>query len=123
MDKLKERLQDPKGFSSYKAIWQWVREQGVEVAYTTVHRIVRSELKAQLKVPRPRHHKQHPQAIETFKKNRMRLIGLKISFLFVSLHTVLNSIRLSDCGSTLNHRLNGNVSRIWKHYVNEFRNC
>ena len=68
MEKLKERLQDPRGVSSYKEIWQWLREQGVEVGYSTVHRIVRYQLKAKLKVPRPRHHKQHPQAIEQFKQ-------------------------------------------------------
>ena len=68
MEKLKERLQDPRGVSSYKEIWQWLREQGVEIGYSTVHRIVRYQLKAKLKVPRPRHHKQHHQAIEQFKQ-------------------------------------------------------
>lgn len=69
MEKLEERLQQPQGFSSYKEIWQWLRqEQGIEIAYKTVHRIVRYELQAKLKVPRPRHRKQHPQAIEQFKK-------------------------------------------------------
>ena len=58
MDRLKARLAEPTGFPSYKAIWQWLRtECKVEVEYNTVHRIVRYELNAKLKVPRPRHHK------------------------------------------------------------------
>ena len=40
----------------------------MEVEYNTVHRIVRYELNAKLKVPRPRHHKQAPGAVEQFKK-------------------------------------------------------
>jgi len=70
MDRLKARLAEPTGFPSYKAIWQWLRtECKVEVEYNTVHRIVRYELNAKLKVPRPRHHKQAPGAVEQFKKN------------------------------------------------------
>ena len=67
MDRLKARLAEPTGFPSYKAIWQWLRtECKVEVEYNTVHRIVRYELNAKLKVPRPRHHKQAPGAVEQF---------------------------------------------------------
>ncbi|WNC60499.1 helix-turn-helix domain-containing protein [Thermosynechococcus sp. QS41] len=43
MAQLQERLQDPSGFDSYKAIVQWLRqEHQLEVAYPTVHRIVRN---------------------------------------------------------------------------------
>ncbi|MGD1862339.1 MAG: hypothetical protein ACFB0E_20515 [Leptolyngbyaceae cyanobacterium] len=40
----------------------------VEVDYKTVYRIVRYELNAKLKVPRPRHHKQARGAIKQFKE-------------------------------------------------------
>jgi transposase len=69
MERLQARLAEPNGFPSYKAIWQWLRQEcQVEVDYKTVHRIVRYELNAKLKVPRPRHHKQAPGAVEQFKK-------------------------------------------------------
>jgi transposase len=69
MAQLQARLAEPTGFSSYQAIWQWLRQEcQVEVDYKTVYRIVRYELNAKLKVPRPRHHKQAPGAIEQFKK-------------------------------------------------------
>lgn len=69
MERLKARLAEPTGFPSYKAIWQWLRQEcQVEVDYKTVHRVVRYELNAKLKVPRPRHHKQASGAAEQFKK-------------------------------------------------------
>lgn len=69
MAQLQARLAEPTGFSSYQAIWQWLRQEcQVTVDYKTVYRIVRYELNAKLKVPRPRHHKQAPGAIEQFKK-------------------------------------------------------
>ncbi|WKT81928.1 hypothetical protein QYC27_03790 [Thermosynechococcus sp. PP45] len=43
MPQLQKRLQDPSGFDSYKAIVQLLRqEHQLEVAYPTVHRIVRN---------------------------------------------------------------------------------
>ena len=69
MEQLQARLAEPTGFPSYKAIWQWLRQEcHIEVEYKTVYRIVRYELNAKLKVPRPRHHKQAPGAVEQFKK-------------------------------------------------------
>ncbi len=69
MERLKVLLAEPIGFLSYKAIWQWLRQEcQVEVEYKTVYRIVRYELNAKLKVPRPRHYKQAPGAVEQFKK-------------------------------------------------------
>jgi transposase len=53
---LRERLARPQGFASYKAIWQWLRQEyGLTIAYKTVHRFVRYTLRAQLKVPRKSH--------------------------------------------------------------------
>jgi transposase len=50
---LRERLAQPQGFASYKAIWHWLRhEYGLAIAYKTVHRFVRHTLRAKLKVPR-----------------------------------------------------------------------
>lgn len=68
MTLLKEKLSQRQGFQSYQSITEWLKEQGVQIAYKTVHRIVRYELQAKLKVPRPRHYKQNPEAKETFKK-------------------------------------------------------
>ncbi|YCO46937.1 helix-turn-helix domain-containing protein [Thermosynechococcus sp. FA-CM-4201] len=69
MAQLQERLQDPSGFDNYSAIVQWLRqEHQLEVAYLTVHRIVRYELGAKLKVPRSRHQQQALGETEDFKK-------------------------------------------------------
>jgi transposase len=53
---LRERLAQPEGFASYKAIWQWLQhDYSVPIAYKTVHRFVRYTLRAKLKVPRKSH--------------------------------------------------------------------
>ena len=58
MEKLKKRLSKPEGFGSYKEIQQWLAEEhGVELPYSTVHEIVRYELEAKPKTPRPSHPK------------------------------------------------------------------
>ena len=50
---LRDRLSQPHGFASYKAIWQWLRQEyGLSIAYKTVHKFVRYTLRAKLKVPR-----------------------------------------------------------------------
>ena len=55
---LRDRLAQPQGFASYKAIWQWLRQEyGLAIAYKTVHRLVRDTLRAKLKVPRKSHRK------------------------------------------------------------------
>ena len=57
-EQLKERLAEPEGFGSYTGIQQWLEEEhDVEIPYTTLHRIVRYELGAKLKTPRPSHPK------------------------------------------------------------------
>lgn len=58
MGQLKDRLSKPEGPSSYKEIQRWLAEEHeLELPYTTVHRIVRYELEAKLKTPRPSHPK------------------------------------------------------------------
>lgn len=58
MKALKRRLSEPEGFGSYKEIQRWLaEEQDLELPYSTVHKIVRYDLGAKLKVPRPSHPK------------------------------------------------------------------
>jgi transposase len=53
---LRDRLTQPHGVASYKAIWQWLQQAyGVPIAYKTVHKFVRYTLRAKLKVPRKSH--------------------------------------------------------------------
>jgi transposase len=67
--RLQQRLSQPEGFHSYGEVHKWLeKECGVKAAYKTVHKLVRYKLQAKLKVPRPRSLKQHPQALEQFKK-------------------------------------------------------
>ena len=55
---LKARLATPTGFAGYLEVQQWLREaHGLELRYKTVHGIVRYQLHAKLKRPRPRHAK------------------------------------------------------------------
>jgi hypothetical protein len=55
---LKTRLATPTGFASYLDVQRWLREEfALEVPYKTLHGIVRYQLKAKLKRPRPRHGK------------------------------------------------------------------
>ncbi len=70
IEKLKEELQNPEGFQSYGEIQLWLSTCfDIDVAYRTVHELVRYKLKAKLKVPRPLHIKQNREAKENFKKN------------------------------------------------------
>ena len=58
MEQLKNRLSEPEGFGSYKEIQQWLADScSVDLPYTTVHRIVRYDLEAKPKAPRPSHPK------------------------------------------------------------------
>jgi len=69
VSRLKERLKQPQGFSSYGQVQQWLEQEcGVSAAYHTVHSLVRYKLQAKLKKPRPKSRKQNPQAVEQFKK-------------------------------------------------------
>jgi transposase len=58
---LQTRLASPSGFASYGAIQQWLREEfALAIPYKTLHGIVRYQLKAKLKRPRPSHAKKTP---------------------------------------------------------------
>ncbi len=53
---LKKRLQEPKGFSSYKEIQHWLYENwALSINYMTLHKIVRYRLGAKPKVARKSH--------------------------------------------------------------------
>jgi transposase len=72
--RLQQRLSQPEGFHSYGEVHKWLEQEcGVKAAYKTVHKLVRYRLQAKLKVPRPRSLKQHPQALEQFKKTSAQL--------------------------------------------------
>ena len=72
-ERLKAELAKESGFGSYQEIQAWLaRECGLELEYKTVHKIVRYDLKAKLKRPRPVSVKQTPGAVETFKKTLLK---------------------------------------------------
>jgi transposase len=55
---LKEQLQTPAGFASYGHIRTWLAEQPqVQLSYASVYALVRGELRAKPKRPRPSHEK------------------------------------------------------------------
>lgn len=55
---LQQRLNDPRGFSSYVEVQQWLDDEyGLRIPYSSVYRWVRYEIKAKLKRPRPEHPK------------------------------------------------------------------
>ena len=67
---LEEELKAGKGFSSYGAIVEWLKEEhGQDIEYATVYAWVRYRLGAKLKVPRPQSHKQDEKLVSEFKKN------------------------------------------------------
>lgn len=69
LEKLKARLAQPEGFHSYGEIQQWLEQTcQLTVEYGTLYRVVRYELKAKLKVPRPRARQQDPQKLNAFQK-------------------------------------------------------
>lgn len=65
---LKEKLKESSGFASYIDVRSWVKqEHGIEVPYSTLHKIVRRELQAKLKVPRKSHKEQDEKEIADFR--------------------------------------------------------
>ena len=71
--KLQEALSQETGFRSYKEIQQWLKlECDLELEYKTVHKIVRYDMGAKLKRPRPCSVKQAAGAVETFKKTSLK---------------------------------------------------
>ena len=72
---LEEELKTGKGFSSYGAIVEWLKqEHGQDIEYATVYAWVRYRLGAKLKVPRPQSHKQDEKLVCEFKKNSESLL-------------------------------------------------
>jgi transposase len=66
---LKEKLAQPEGLASDKAIPVWRKETpGLDVPYSTVFGPVKYRLNASLKVPRPDADDEDPEAVEDFKK-------------------------------------------------------
>lgn len=70
INQLRERLSQAQGFNSYIEVHQWLTQEcHVAIAYKSVHKIVRYQLNAKLKVARPRSAKAQVQVQQTFKKN------------------------------------------------------
>lgn len=66
--KLQQELRDPEGFKSYKEVRLWIFiSWEIWLSYSTVHQLVYQELKAKLKVVRPRSKNQLPGEVEEFK--------------------------------------------------------
>lgn len=64
-----ERLEGNTGFGSYIEIQTWLKEtHNVSIKYTTLHRIVRYQLKAKLKVPRRSHEKKDDAKEAAFRE-------------------------------------------------------
>lgn len=62
--------EDSGEFKSYKEIARWVKENyQVSVKYQTLHKQIRYQMKAKLKVPRRLSNKKDPEAATLFKKN------------------------------------------------------
>ena len=67
---LDAHLGTAEGFGSFAEIQSWLKdEHGVEVAYSTVHGLVRYGLNASPKVVRPFSENQDPAAVDAFKKS------------------------------------------------------
>ena len=66
---LAQELETPEGFASYGEVQRWLAAvHGCHVAYQTVHKTVRYDLKAKLKVLRPVSEKQEPGAVAAFQE-------------------------------------------------------
>lgn len=58
VEALTRALDSETGFASYGAVQRWLHDEfGLEIPYPTVYKLVRYDLKAKLKRPRPRHEK------------------------------------------------------------------
>lgn len=70
MDELISKLKSNDGFGSYQEIKNWLKEEhNVELAYSSVHRLVRYDLDASPKVARPISEKQNSEIVADFKEN------------------------------------------------------
>src|SRR5262245_59256728 len=67
---LQAQLATATGFASYVEMQRWLREEyGLEVPYQTLHGIVRYQLKAKLKRPRPSHAKKTSRPQRSLSSN------------------------------------------------------
>ena len=77
-----QELKEEEGFSSYQEVRVWLDlVKGVKFSYITVWRFCHNELKAKLKVPRPKSTKQEKGVIKRFKQElseQLTNIGFRI---------------------------------------------
>lgn len=91
---LEKKLQEPEGFKSYYHIQQWLSETlGVYASYFVVYRLVRYQLKAKLKVPRPVNIKQDEERFEQFKVSLASNLSLLVSWLLGKFDETYRRIR------------------------------
>lgn len=77
VERLKQELLEPEGFSSYEEVRLWLgAELGIQVKYDVVHNLVHEQLKAELKVARPKSSEQEAGAVENFKKELAHKLDL-----------------------------------------------
>ncbi len=77
---LEEKLNDPKGFSSYVEIHRFITETfGVKISYSGVYALVRGKWGAKLKVPRKSHIKKNAAEADEFVKNLSSEVSAAIS--------------------------------------------
>ena len=70
VEELVIKLETPEGFGSFHEIKEWLKEEhNIELAYSTVHRLVKYDLDASPKVARPFSENHNPAMVEDFKKN------------------------------------------------------
>lgn len=76
---LEKRLQQPRGFKSYREIQQWFESEcGVKVRYHVVHELVRYRLGAKRKRPRPVRHNQDAELVEDFPERLVQDLPLLV---------------------------------------------
>ncbi len=86
---LREKLQDPEGFSSYHQITDYIEETfGVKMNYHAVYALVHYKWNAKLKVPRKSHEKKNEKACDEFKLNFEETIKTAISEKVSSFETI-----------------------------------
>ena len=70
VEELTIKLEKVEGFGSYQEIQAWLKEEyAIEVAYSTVHRLVKYDLDASPKVARPVSEKQNHEMVSDFQEN------------------------------------------------------
>jgi len=88
-ESLREKLKEPKGFSSYIEIQSWIeKEHGLQVSYSTLYKIIRKEFQAKPKVPRKSHKEKDESKYVAFQEG----LGDKLKLLANSSVTVSDGI-------------------------------